>query len=666
MTSLRARLKSITGLLTEGRLTRLCLLLIILLGAGLRFYNLGTKSLWIDELNTVTISAHGLSHIWQKSRGVPALFLVTHLVLALGDSEFILRMPSALEGILSIVVLYKVGEALYGREEGLVAALLLALSAYHLHYSQDLRFYPLLVLLSLLTLLFLWKALEEGKRKFWLGFVLATVTNLYNHVFAWLVLASEMIFAASMLLPKHLFPPNSKGLPLSTRVRGALRPFIGLVALLALVVVLYLPVTSPFIAGFFSQEFLLSKFVSPETEIDPRTLSWETLSFSFLSDKIFGPFGAGTGLMLLLYGAAFLYGLIRSGPRRAALAILWIGLPFPVLASVGIRTFQPRYVIYILPIYLLAISRGLVALGEIFGRLMEYFGGTGSGKKALLLGLVVGLFATANLPRLFSQYQEGDVNWREVADYLMTNVEPGDWILCGAHCVKPLSHYLEEAFQDDHPLVLGKDIGSRIPAAATENQGVWIVDRHLTPLNRDVAQHFRAKGALVEFNFGLWTGRGAEPVFATVIRVDQGESLVENATSALKTLIQLPHRPKFRFYLYLSLTEIYVWQGDLEQAYQALAAAEEMQPGDRALAAYYHELGDAYLSSGRAQEAAREYERALALTPELDQQAGFHLRLGSAYEESDRREEAIREYERVLELEPDNAAAQRALDALGE
>jgi len=705
--------QSITGFLTERRLTLFALLLITLLGAGLRFYNLGAKSLVPDEIHTVTLSARGLPYIWQNSRGVPVLFLITHLVLLLSDSEFILRMPSALEGVLGIVVLYKVGETIYGRKEGLIAAFLLALSAYHLRYSQDLRFYPLLVLLSLLTLLFLWKALEEGKRKVLLGFVLATAANLYNHVFAWLVLASEVIFAACTLLPKYLFSPNSRALPLSTRVRGALRPFLGLVALLALVAVLYLPAISHFIVGFFRQEFVLKKFVSSETEMSPSlALTWQTLSVSFFAHRIFGPFGAGTGLPLTLYGGAFLLGLARSHRKQVVLALLWIGLPFVTLPIIGIRLFHPRYVLYILPIYLIVISRGLRVLSEIFAGLIEYFGRTGSTGKALILGLLVGLYASLNLPPILHLYRQRGVDWREVADYLMTNVEPGHWILCDGHAYKAgdtyhcragLTYYWEGAFRRRHTLATDSDIGRRIAAAGADNYGIWIVVRHTRPLNREVAQHLRAEGALTDFHW------------ATVVRVDQGESLVENAVSALKTLIELQPRPEARFDLHLSLAEIYARQGDLEQAQQALAAAREVQPhhyaasarlervgsglqveyhlglGEayltggraqeaveeyrRALAldsnldqqAWFHRvLGDACLASGKAREAAQEYERALSLEPQRGQRAGFHLRLGEAYRQSGRREAAIREYERVLELEPDNVPAQRALDVLGQ
>jgi len=365
-----------------------------------------------------------------------------------------------------------------------------------------------------------------------------------------------------------------------------------------------------------------------------------------------------------------------------------------------------------LPIYLLLVSGGLAVLSEVFARLVEYFGRTSSIGRALQLGLVVGLFATLNLPPILRQYRARGVDWREVPSYLMTNVESEDWILCDGdtsvewdtvHCRAGLTYYWEGAFRRRHTLATDRDIGRRIAAAGADNYGIWIVVRHTRPLNRDVAQHLRAEGALTDFHW------------ATVVRVDQGESLVENAVSALKTLIELQPRPEARFDLHLSLAEIYAWQGDLEQAQQALAAAREVQPHhyaasarleriSGALQAEYHlGLGDAYLAVGRAQEAVEEYERALALKPELDQEAGFHrvlgdaylasgkareaaqeyerafsleperdqrarfhLRLARAYEKSGRREEAIAEYKRVLELEPDNVAAQRALDVLGQ
>lgn len=116
----------------------------------------------------------------------------------------------------------------------------------------------------------------------------------------------------------------------------------------------------------------------------------------------------------------------------------------------------------------------------------------------------------------------------------------------------------------------------------------------------------------------------------------------------------------------LGLGDGYLADGKGQEAVEEYQRALALKPELDEVAQFHRALGDAYLASDKPQEAAQEYERALALKPEFAEMAWFHLQLGKAYRQTGRREEAIAEYERVLELKPENAAARRALDALGE
>lgn len=187
--------------LDRTRATTLAALLItFFLGMGLRLYQLDADSLWLDEIVTATKAQLPLLSIPQTVAQTdtfpPLLYMLTHLFMRFsGGSDFVVRMPAALLGSLSILLIYKVGSTLWTRMEGLVAAFLLAVNPWHIRYSQEARWYAMMVFLSLLSLIFLLKALQGNSRGHWVAFALVTSLALYNHYFAFLILPAQVLFA---------------------------------------------------------------------------------------------------------------------------------------------------------------------------------------------------------------------------------------------------------------------------------------------------------------------------------------------------------------------------------------------------------------------------------------------------------------------------------------
>ena len=149
-----------------GSRTLLVLLAIMLLGAVLRFYGLGFQSLWNDELASWDISTR--ETISQLVGGVrsddhpPLYFLILRFSQwIIGDSEWALRLPSALAGWLAIPAIYLLGKRLYSEREGIIAALFLAVFWAPIYYSQEARVYSILILLSILTTYFWWGAMLD-------------------------------------------------------------------------------------------------------------------------------------------------------------------------------------------------------------------------------------------------------------------------------------------------------------------------------------------------------------------------------------------------------------------------------------------------------------------------------------------------------------------------
>jgi hypothetical protein len=139
-------------------------LALVLLAFTLRTHQLAQKSLWLDEAFSVWISDQPLPDLlsWtvRIDQHPPLYYLVLRAWAFLGGRfasptarAFWVRLPSAAFGTLTVAVFYALGRRFADRPAGLLAALLLALSPFHVWFGQEARMYALLALnASLATL----------------------------------------------------------------------------------------------------------------------------------------------------------------------------------------------------------------------------------------------------------------------------------------------------------------------------------------------------------------------------------------------------------------------------------------------------------------------------------------------------------------------------------
>lgn len=171
--------------------------IVVALGGALRFYGLDFQSLWHDEGLQYYVAAHNsLGELFDQRRSFhpPLSFMVNHLFLLLGGSDFFLRLPSALFGIASLPVLYVVAKDLTSKREALFAVFVLAISPFHVWYSQEARMYSQLLFLSLLSTMLLIHALKHGKARWWILYVSVGAAGMYTHVFMGLALGAHFLW----------------------------------------------------------------------------------------------------------------------------------------------------------------------------------------------------------------------------------------------------------------------------------------------------------------------------------------------------------------------------------------------------------------------------------------------------------------------------------------
>jgi 4-amino-4-deoxy-L-arabinose transferase-like glycosyltransferase len=115
----------------------------------------------------------------------PLYYLIVRSVLPFGNEEFILRFPSLIFGLLSIVVFFLIVRNWLGTRIALICMVLISISPFHVWYSQEARPYILLLLLALVSIWLLQLLLQEPKN-FWVrvAFVLSVAATVYSHTIA--------------------------------------------------------------------------------------------------------------------------------------------------------------------------------------------------------------------------------------------------------------------------------------------------------------------------------------------------------------------------------------------------------------------------------------------------------------------------------------------------
>jgi mannosyltransferase len=144
----------------------LLLLAITLLGGALRFYAIGRKGLWLDEAFSVWLGWQRLPEMWgwiaRIDQHPPLYYTLLHLWMRLGDDAATVRMLSAAASTLTIPIIYALGRRLAGLWIGLLAALVLAVSPFHVRFAQEARMYALLALTASAAMACLAYLLSKG------------------------------------------------------------------------------------------------------------------------------------------------------------------------------------------------------------------------------------------------------------------------------------------------------------------------------------------------------------------------------------------------------------------------------------------------------------------------------------------------------------------------
>lgn len=323
--------------------------LLLFVGAlVVRLYRLDAQPLWLDEGQTWTeVTGRRLSTLVADLFRPTQAYPLFHLLLKfdtrlLGDSEWALRLPSALAGALAVPALWALGRELRGWMLGLGAALLLLVAPFAIWQAQDAKAYSLTLLTTVLLALTLARALRLNTRSSWLVFVaVALVAPFVHRLLVFTLLGCAVAWAIDGLGAAN----RRRQLQAKLVLGGALLAGIGLVAALTV-----------------TQD--LQRAGGQFAAVGPLRAAWLTFGqFTIgqwpgsVTPTLLFPFAVA-----LVVGALVLLSDLRRPQRRGALVLLALaGVPTLLFAVVlALRPFyEARYLTVIYPFWLLLLAWAL-------------------------------------------------------------------------------------------------------------------------------------------------------------------------------------------------------------------------------------------------------------------------------------------------------------------
>jgi mannosyltransferase len=346
---------------------------ILAAAAFVRFIRLGHQSLWVDEMLSIGMYVSPPRILfWKKllwDVHGPLYSFILYFWSAVSSADAWLRAPSAFAGALSVYFMYRWLVSLGRRDCALPGALFLALSPFNLYYSQEVRFYALLTLFLIISLIVFQRFLSNPtySRGALLGAVLA-VTCL-SHFSAGFLCIGLFVY-----------------LIVTGRMRGRyLRAGI-LAALVVLVVI------SPWI--YREIRFLQGIPIVNVSEIPVEqryrgelTLSAWSYPYSFYAFSVgysFGPtlrelhqvtsafellgsYGVEIAIVFLLFVALTVLGLIRAVRTGEIALFLSIAIVTVIIVSLltrfNIKIFNVRYLMSAFPVFIALCACGVPARG---------------------------------------------------------------------------------------------------------------------------------------------------------------------------------------------------------------------------------------------------------------------------------------------------------------
>lgn len=383
------------------------LLSLTLIGAILRFYNLGYNSLWLDEASTLTFAVKSIPGIWEATTAgefnPPLFYWAEHVMLLFGNSEVVLRFIPALLGILTIPLIYLVGKEFADRNTGIIAAAAFAFSPFLLFYSQEARAYSMMLFFVTFAMVFYFRALKNNSVADWALFGILSALAFWTHFYAMVTIGALVLYALYELFPK-----------IKNNI-STIRPLTISCGIFALVCLPLIIVT----IQLFSR----------------RTASAPTFGIQG-PEIILATFAqiSGSDVVMFLFLLLFIAGIVQAfflDRNKGILLVTLTILTFVISNVLSYRIpMQPRYLICLSIVFFIAIALSYKIMYALTNSPTVVYG-------------FIAFLVVINAPALagyYTGYTKDD--WRGFSDGLRQQTQPGDIVaVIPGYLYQPFDYY---------------------------------------------------------------------------------------------------------------------------------------------------------------------------------------------------------------------------------
>ena len=363
-------------------------------------------------------------------------------------------------------MMYKVGSQIFDKNVGLLSSLLIGLSVFHIHYSQEARTYSLSVLLTIFSMYCFVRMLRENSNSILFFYILFSTLLIYSHIYGLFIIISQNIYIISafkFLKTNHkphlkrwissqiviffLFSPwlsifitqtlklQRSGFWIPTpSLCSIIKSFItysgsSLLFLISLILFFYSPITCKKICGNFSRKNMFKSIES---------YCWEIRLFN--TDKIY-------------------------------LLLVWLFTPIVIpfiISRLSTPIYWSKYTIVASLAFYILVAKGIINIRNKYMKIIVIF---------VIIGFSLlclrGYYTTINKEQ-----------WRDVASYIDTNSDNGDMLLFSAGIQDIIYNYyskktnlIQKSFPGKNQSVDEKNIEA-LTSSVEGYKRVWVILSH--------------------------------------------------------------------------------------------------------------------------------------------------------------------------------------------
>lgn len=318
-----------------------------------------------DEMLTYIISSKGLPlgilrELIKIDYHMPLHFYYIGIWMKfLGNADISLRLSSVLWGVLSVPAFYFLGKTYSSKNLGYFMSIICALSPILIFYSQEVRFYSMLVFFATLSIIFFLKIIDNPNKIDFLWFGLSNLIILYMYTMGLIFVFFELLI---LFIDFYLYKKDS----LVNFLRYSFIFFIFTIPyfiLLQLYSDAYKSILVEHWQPFFQPIPLINDWFSPFLASWTEAFGWIKYQFFFITQSHF--------LLLVLtissticFVIGFINSLIKINKKTLYLFILALSffLVEIFLWSKGSLHLVTRYTLIFLPIILLMSTNGILLI----------------------------------------------------------------------------------------------------------------------------------------------------------------------------------------------------------------------------------------------------------------------------------------------------------------